>query len=70
MVNKNIIFFLFAGKILRTKKLQRSVVATLYALIYCLLNFLKPFIHIMTPFELFNWRTVVKIFCLLRIFWV
>ena len=24
----------------------------------------------MTPFELFNWRTVVKIFCLLRIFWV
>ena len=47
MVNKNLIFFLFAGKILRTKKLQRSVVGTLYALIYCLLNFLKPFIHIM-----------------------
>ena len=45
-LNKNIIFFLFAGKILRTKKLQRSVVGTLYALIHCLLNFLKPFIHI------------------------
>ena len=24
----------------------------------------------MTPFELLNWRTVVKNFCLLRIFWV